>query len=122
MSANTLLVRQLGLRDWQPVSDAMRSKAWRQRETEFLRTLIIASGNTPAGRSPMSQLKSIFASLWAQTLVETPAELMRHDPGLSHAERRRISSVKNNRTFRLRQALFVNKIEQMIKGEATPAK
>ncbi len=99
----------------QPSRDAVRSKAWRQRHGVYLRELITASKMTVVdgdNQSYMAQLKTAYAHVWAQALAAAPAAMMRHDPSLSRAERRRISSVKNNRLCRHRHSLFLDGIEK----------
>ena len=104
--------------------DAVRSKAWRARQARFLSNLIVASGHIAGEgsvQSYMAQLKTIHAALWKQTLVEIPASVMRHDPSLTRQERRRISSVKNNRLCRTRHSLFLQKIEQELAAKGVPS-
>lgn len=101
--------------DKEPSRDAVRSKAWRQRHGQYLRELISASKMPVvegSNKSYMAQLKAAYTHVWAQALAAAPAAMMRHDPSLSRAERRRISSVKNNRLCRHRHSLFLDGIEK----------
>ena len=93
-----------------PSRDAVRSRAWRGRHGQYLRGLLDAAGirgDLQPTRSTMAQLKRAFPAVWAQALTEAPASMIRHDPALPRAERRRISSVKNNRLCRHRHHVFL---------------
>lgn len=106
-----------GLADAEPTRDAVRSKAWRQRQKSYLTAMIRAAGQEPQDQSVascMEQLKLLFAAQWQETVQEAPASVMRHDPKLTRAERRRISSVKNNRLCRQRHAMFQVKVEAVL--------
>ena len=109
--------------DAEPTRDAVRSKAWRQRQKSYLTALIRAAGQEPVEQtvaSCMAQLKTLFADAWNATLQESPALVMRHDPKLTRQERRRISSVKNNRLCRHRHALFQAKVEGVLAARGVP--
>ena len=97
-----------------PSRDAVRSRAWRQRHGRHLHDLLEAAGVQPTGQgrqSHMAQLKKVFAAAWTKALTAAPASMIRHDPSLSRAERRRISSVKNNRLCRHRHHVFLDGVE-----------
>ena len=99
--------------------DAVRSRAWRNRHSQHLQGLLRAAGAEAQGgsaRSHMATLKKVFAGVWAQALTAAPASMIRHDPSLTRAERRRISSVKNNRLCRHRHHVFLQGIEHELQG------
>lgn len=101
--------------------NAKHSATWRARQNKIMDNLAaLAAENSICSLTEFTELKRLhkpfkllcvlFPDLWEHTCTTHPTQRVEHDKKRPRAARRKDSSVKNNRLYRLRKQAFLESV------------